>query len=526
MDASQRNSSPDKSKTKPLAGCILLALAITDLACSSALASTRSVTNCNDSGSGSLRDTIAHAQSGDTVSLTALTCSTISLITGQLNVSQKDLSLLGPGAKALTIAGAQHSYASVLNHLGTGTLRIEALRITDNWSRVLGTSSTHRCVNASSTLYLNRATVTACSGGAVSASSLIARDSTISDSYRGIDSGAGNITISGSTISGNRSAHCAGMRVGAASPAVATVQISNSTISGNLAYGEGFYDYYNYGAGCIFGRATISNTTVAFNGAWTGGNGGLNILSSEITIESSLFAYNSNDLNYSVHVSGHNNLFAPGTSLSIPLPPDTITTEPRLLPLEDNGGPTQTHALIGDSPAVDAGNNLAGLATDQRGPSFGRNIGAGPDIGAFESPSPATGTVPIGPEFTGSWFDPDQSGQGLMLEVLPEHRLLAQWFSFDPEGTQQAWFGGVGTYAGNVAIISEVVQPFQGRWIPNFNPDKIVSRRWGRLIFSFSDCNHGKVEFDSALDTEPTLDFGRGSMNLTRLTLPSGLACP
>ena len=518
MDASHRFATRGRSSTKPLVRCMLLPLAI-DLACTSAMASTRTVTNCNDAGSGSLRDTIAHAQSGDTVSLTALTCSKISLVTGHLSVSQKDLALLGPGAKALTINGG-------LNHYGSGTLRIEALRITDNWDQSLANRTIGSCVYSVSTVDLDRAIVTKCSGGGVRANSITARDSTISDSYRGIDSRFGSVSISGSTISGNRSAHCAGMRLGGAQPLIPAVQISNSTISGNLAIGEGYYDYYNYGAGCIFGRATISNTTVAFNAGWRGGNGGLNILAPEVTIESSLFAYNSNDLNYSVHVSGHNNLFAPGTYLSTPLPPDTIRAESRLFPLADNGGPTQTHALVWDNPAVDVGNNLSGLATDQRGPSFARVIGAGPDIGAFESPSSPTGNVPIGPGFTGSWFDPDQSGQGLMLEVLPEHRLLAQWFSFDPEGTQQAWFGGVATYEGNVAIISEVAQPFQGRWIPDFNPATIVQRRWGRLIFSFSDCNHGKVEFDSVLDTEPTLDFGRGSMNLTRLTLPLGLACP
>ena len=113
-----------------------------------------------------------------------------------------------------------------------------------------------------------------------------------------------------------------------------------------------------------------------------------------------------------------------------------------------------------------------------------------------------------------------------MLEVLPEHRLLAQWFTFDPDGAKQAWFGGVATYEGNAAIISEVAQPFRGRWIPNFDPETVIPRRWGRLVFSFSDCNHGKVEFDSVADMEPTLDFHRGSMNLTRLTMPLGLACP
>ena len=36
-------------------------------------------------------------------------------------------------------------------------------------------------------------------------------------------------------------------------------------------------------------------------------------------------------------------------------PGDQINTDPVLGPLQDNGGPTFTHALLPDSPAIDAG---------------------------------------------------------------------------------------------------------------------------------------------------------------------------
>jgi hypothetical protein len=64
-----------------------------------------------------------------------------------------------------------------------------------------------------------------------------------------------------------------------------------------------------------------------------------------------------------------------------------------------------------------------------------------------------------------------------------------------------------------------VVQPTAGRWIPNFDPSRVVNNPWGTLKFTFSDCAHGKVEFAS------TAGYGTGSMNLTRLSLPAGLAC-
>jgi hypothetical protein len=75
---------------------------------------------------------------------------------------------------------------------------------------------------------------------------------------------------------------------------------------------------------------------------------------------------------------------------------NVIGLDPRLGPLADNGGPTQTHALLAGSPALDHGSNPAGLAFDQRGAGFARVRGAAPDIGAFEAaPAPQIVVVPF-----------------------------------------------------------------------------------------------------------------------------------
>lgn len=135
-------------------------------------------------------------------------------------------------------------------------------------------------------------------------------------------------------------------------------------------------------------------------------------------------------------------------------------------------------------------------------------------------------SIPIGPGFTGAWFDPQQSGHGLFLEVLdpqppnfPQPRLLAWWFTFNPQG-EQAWFGGTGAINGDQAIV-DVVQTRGGRWIPNFDPGQIVNEPWGSLLFRFDSCNSGTVEFSSAIG-----GYGSGTMRLTRLTQPAGLSCP
>lgn len=495
-----------KLRVKPLVACVLLPLAIGDLAGTSAVAATLLVTNCNDAGNGSLRAALATAHNNDRVDLTALTCGTISLATGELSITVDNLTLQGPGADALTIAGSQvpaHGY-TVLHHIGHGTLQLDSLRITDSHAAYEfgGPSS---CVASSGTVYLNRSTVTDCSNGAVLANGFSARYSTISNSSQGIYTLDGNVSIYSSTISGNNSyLKCTAMHLGRGGPPVATALISNSTISGNGSFYFPYYGHTSNSAGCIYEPVTIRNSTIAFN--WSrSSTGGMGIFAPEATIESSIFAHNDRGDLAAQHVGGHNNLIM---STTVAVPPDTIRTDPLLLPLADNGGPTQTHALAPGSPAIDAGNNAAGLATDERGVPFARSVGAGPDIGAFELQTPA---ATIDASFTGSWYDPNQSGQGIMLEVLPGKQVLALWFAFSPGG-KQAWFGGLGTYLGNTATIPGVALPTGGQWIPNFDPGKVVRNTWGTLTFTFSDHDNGKVDFSSVYG------YGNGSMKLTRLT--------
>jgi plastocyanin len=128
--------------------------------------------------------------------------------------------------------------------------------------------------------------------------------------------------------------------------------------------------------------------------------------------------------------------------------------------------------------------------------------------------------VPITSGFSGTWYDPLQSGHGIMLEVLPSNQILAFWFTFNPDGTQQAWFGNVGAINGATATI-EALQSQGGAWIPNFNPANVTQTDWGTLTFTFTDCTHGRVDFTSGLT-----GFGTGHMDLTRLTEPAGLSCP
>src|SRR5690349_3295338 len=85
------------------------------------------VLNCDDDGPGSLRQTIADAAPGETIDLTALTCSMVSLTTGYIGIAQDDLTLIGPGASQLAIDAG--STSGVLRHTGVGTLSVTGLTI-------------------------------------------------------------------------------------------------------------------------------------------------------------------------------------------------------------------------------------------------------------------------------------------------------------------------------------------------------------------------------------------------------------
>jgi plastocyanin len=132
----------------------------------------------------------------------------------------------------------------------------------------------------------------------------------------------------------------------------------------------------------------------------------------------------------------------------------------------------------------------------------------------------AGGNVPITAGFTGAWYDPNQSGHGIFIEVLPGNQMLAWWFTFNPDGTQQSWFGNVGAIDGDTATIN-ALQTTGGRWIPNFDPGNVTQPSWGTLVFTFTDCNHGRVDF-----TSTAAGYGSGHMDLTRITQPAGLSCP
>jgi hypothetical protein len=231
------------------------------------------------------------------------------------------------------------------------------------------------------------------------------------------NSNTGVLTITGSTISDNRTGfpgHNGGSGGGIVNYGTMTIQ--DSTISGNTATGG---DFEGYGGGIYGNNNTITNSTISENNAVRGGGvaGGGNIAHTTFSNNSAsvaggtLYLTGSLELGNTILKAGASgvNIFNNGGSLIthgynvcsdngggfLNGPGDQINTDPMLGPLQNNGGPTFTHELLTDSPAIDAGdpNFTPPPYYDQRGPVFWRLRNGRIDVGSFEvqvgtTPSP------------------------------------------------------------------------------------------------------------------------------------------
>src|SRR5262249_22989567 len=134
----------------------------------------------------------------------------------------------------------------------------------------------------------------------------------------------------------------------------------------------------------------IQNCTITNNSTSDMG-GGLDTAatSNPVTIKSTIIAGNSGDnASPDLHgkVSAFNCDFGNTSGAAISGAGNLFNTDPQLLPLANNGGPTSTHALKATSPAIDAGSNPTGALYDQRGVGFPRTNSTVTDIGAYEAP--------------------------------------------------------------------------------------------------------------------------------------------
>jgi hypothetical protein len=186
-----------------------------------AIASTITVSNCTESA---LRSVVAAANENsgvDTIDMTGLglSCSTITLTSGDLVINGFDMTLLGPTDHALTIDAAKTG--RVVAHTGHGTIVIDHLTVANGSPpsyRTTGTLSSGGCIRSSGSVRLIHSTVSGCHA----------------------DNGAGVYAVSGvevhySQISGNRSYNQGGGLLVKPGNSLGAAKVYSSTIVANAA---------------------------------------------------------------------------------------------------------------------------------------------------------------------------------------------------------------------------------------------------------------------------------------------------
>jgi hypothetical protein len=273
---------------------------------------------------------------------------------------------------------------------GAGTTIIDGGRV----NTVVTVSNPNAYVSLSKLKIRNGHTNYSCGGGVYNIGTLAISNGTISRNFGPYGGGGGicnggTLTINNSTISGNQ----AGGSVehftsGGGISNGGTLTINNSTISGNSVHFGTSGGIYNVGT------ATINNSTISGNTAKYG-TGGIELIYGTVTIQNSIVANNSGGncsggtlTSKGYNLSGDNTCNFNNTG-------DLNNTDPKLGPLNSNGGPTPTQALLSGSPAIDAGRPSGCtdgqgylLTTDQRGkPRPNIEDTGGCDMGAYERQS-------------------------------------------------------------------------------------------------------------------------------------------
>ncbi|MFZ5923393.1 MAG: choice-of-anchor Q domain-containing protein [Chloroflexota bacterium] len=289
----------------------------------------------------------------------------------------------------LTLQNGETNYGGGI--LNTGALTLNRTTIRNNTVNWFGGG----LANLGGTVVANECSISGNTSGDGSAGAynddgpLSLTDCTISDNTAARD-GAGietyfDMTITDSTFSNNRANGDGSFgegRGGGLWVEDGHVEIINSTFSGNFGETAGaiFYGVEPFDSSLTLTNVTLYNNSsgiflafgleVSYRNSIIAGNTGYDCSGED---DPALFT----SLGYNLLGSGGG---CPGGGTG-----DQTTTDPRLAALADNGGPTRTHALLADSPALDAipAANCA-VSTDQRGVSRPQPAGGLCDVGAFE----------------------------------------------------------------------------------------------------------------------------------------------
>ena len=203
---------------------------------------------------------------------------------------------------------------------------------------------------------------------------------------------AATVTITRSTISGNTATNASAHGLGAGlfnNSGTATMTVTNSTISGNTA---------DMGGGILnAGLLTVTGSTIVRNVAPPGQGAGHGRYSAALNgtnvYINSIVADNGAGLDCTATLTNNGGNIDSDGSCGAFTHSAAMIQATGFGPLANNGGPTQTHALLAGSAALDAAPTCAGLTTDQRGTT--RPQGSACDVGAYELAVAVVAATPI-----------------------------------------------------------------------------------------------------------------------------------
>ncbi len=401
-----------------------------------------SVTNCNDSGAGSLRQAMLDARNNAQIDFSQLSCSTITLTTGALTDPDTDsLKLIaqpvvvqGRPKPSITINGGANS--RIIEHRSGGELALQGLALINGRTN----QAKGGCVYANGRVTATAVVISGCIafantptsalGGGIWSDDLVTLVySTVSGNEAAVTSGGnsygggvfssygfyavfssidsneassigygGGIAINGpalllsSVVHSNTAQYGAGVELFGGNVGAGDLRLLNTTIAQNHARG--------FAAGIeASGPLEVYNSTIALNyGDHPESASGILMHSGHsLTLFSSIVADNT-QAGQQRDIAGSGTAITGSANLvvqsALVLPVGTLSSEPQFSEFGNYGGQTEILGLQAGSPAINAGSNPLGTLCDQRGgtyvPSFGmtgiyeRQTGAGVDIGAFE----------------------------------------------------------------------------------------------------------------------------------------------
>lgn len=123
---------------------------------------------------------------------------------------------------------------------------------------------------------------------------------------------------------------------------------------------------------------------------------------------------------------------------------------------------------------------------------------------------------------SGTWYNPDQDGQGWVVEVVSNpsgpDQFVAYFYGY--ENGEQLWLIGSGPNIVGNTVTVDTVRTSGADWGNDFNKDDVVREVVGSMAFQFSDCNSASVTFTPDGD-----GLSAFSTNMIRLTNIASLDC-